>query len=264
MHAMPRLGGHLLLIAAFFAQCSAFSPTSFLATPGVHRLSPFFSGSKILCSSRRGIRGCQFGGVHSLRLQANPQGDDKKNPLAPKDPRAQDQGEQAAPKLELDQEAYEFGFRFAEAVDDFQDRYQGAFQANFRQGIPVGSLLSLGFFALLLTGQLNWLFGVVNFLLLSALVVPVAIVVGINLFIKTSIVDGDCPTCGSKVMLPKQKASQCMNCGTPLIIEKGVISRASQYNTQTDVQTGQQSAADVLDVEVKAVDAEVVDPKDYK
>jgi len=53
-----------------------------------------------------------------------------------------------------------------------------------------------------------------------------------------------------------------MQCGTMLFVDKGGISRVSEYNTRTDVETGRQTAVDVVDVDVKAVEVEVVDPNE--
>ncbi|KAJ1480857.1 hypothetical protein T484DRAFT_1809330 [Baffinella frigidus] len=103
------------------------------------------------------------------------------------------------------------------------------------------------------SGQFNWLFSLVNTVFLLIFIIPVIGVVALNLWVKTSLVNGNCPSCKSPVMVAKSSQSMCMQCGTPLIVEDragvsntrvcmqcgtplivedGVVSRAGVYNTQ--------------------------------
>ncbi|EKX37422.1 hypothetical protein GUITHDRAFT_116383 [Guillardia theta CCMP2712] len=85
---------------------------------------------------------------------------------------------------------------------------------------------------------IKWVFDIFNFI-----------------FLLTSVVDGECPNCGSRVMLAKKSQSLCMTCGTPLLVENGKVSRVSVYNTRTDTRTGKQTVVDVVDVEAIDVDS---------
>jgi uncharacterized Zn finger protein (UPF0148 family) len=78
--------------------------------------------------------------------------------------------------------------------------------------------------------------------------------VGLNLWVKTSVVNGNCPSCNTPVMVAKKSQSNCMACGTPLIVEDGKVARASVYNTQQDA-SGRQTVVDVMDVEAIDIDA---------
>jgi len=208
----------ILLPLTLVAHTSALTAeVAFLTAPALSNSRP----GAVLHHFRKLQSRPGLSGVRVLQLQASPRGDrdngdtpsKNRNPLVPRAAN-EDSARQEDGPPNLDPEAFQMGFRFAEAVNDAQ----GRFEANYRQGIPVGpvrsqrvrmknrtylalllQILSLGFVALLLSGQLNWLFGVVNFLVLSAIIVPVVAGVALNLWIKNSIVEGECPSCGSEV-----------------------------------------------------------------
>jgi len=118
-----------------------------------------------------------------------------------------------------------------------------------------GLIFPAVFVLLLVTGQIKWVFDIFNFIFLLVFILPVVLVIALNLWVKTSVVDGECPNCGSRVMLAKKSQSLCMTCGTPLLVENGKVSRVSVYNTRTDTRTGKQTVVDVVDVEAIDVDS---------
>mmetsp|Transcript_13191 Transcript_13191/g.30324 ORF Transcript_13191/g.30324 Transcript_13191/m.30324 type:complete len:234 (-) Transcript_13191:160-861(-) len=118
-----------------------------------------------------------------------------------------------------------------------------------------GLIFPAVFVLLLVTGQVKWVFDIFNFIFLLVFILPVVLVIALNLWVKTSVVDGECPNCGSRVMLAKKSQSLCMTCGTPLLVENGKVSRVSVYNTRTDTRTGKQTVVDVVDVEAIDVDS---------
>jgi len=121
---------------------------------------------------------------------------------------------------------------------------------NLGSGLAVPVLLLV----LWSSGQFQWLFSIFNFIFVLVIVVPTVLVIGLNLWVKRSVVDGACPNCQSRVMLPKNQQSACMTCGTSLLCTDGRIERASIYNTREDA-TGKTSVVDVYDVEAIDIDA---------
>jgi len=124
-------------------------------------------------------------------------------------------------------------------------------QQNLGSGLALPALLLV----MWSSGQFQWLFSIFNFIFVLVIVVPTALVVGLNLWVKSSVVDGACPNCQSRVMLPKNQQSACMTCGTSLLCTDGRIERASIYNTREDAATGKTSVVDVYDVEAIDIDA---------
>mmetsp|Transcript_21765 Transcript_21765/g.51680 ORF Transcript_21765/g.51680 Transcript_21765/m.51680 type:complete len:236 (-) Transcript_21765:163-870(-) len=120
-----------------------------------------------------------------------------------------------------------------------------------------GLLLPTVLLAMLASGQFGWLWSVVNTVFLLVFIVPIVGVIAVNLWVKMSLVNGNCPSCSAKVMLPKngQGQSVCFSCGTPLLVEDGKIARAGMYNTQNDVKTGRPMGVDIVDVEAIDVDS---------
>ena len=47
--------------------------------------------------------------------------------------------------------------------------------------------------------QIKWVFDIFNFIFLLVFILPVVLVIALNLWVKTSVVDGECPNCGSRV-----------------------------------------------------------------
>jgi len=139
--------------------------------------------------------------------------------------------------------------------NDLLDNLRRFLQNAGSSGLLLPTLLLL----LWSSGQFNWLFSLVNTVFLLIFIIPVIGVVALNLWVKTSLVNGNCPSCKSPVMVAKSSQSVCMQCGTPLIVEDGVVSRAGVYNTQQDDATGRQTVVDVMDVE--AIDVEVLEER---
>eukprot|EP00281_Chroomonas_sp_CCMP1168_P034635 CAMPEP_0206239090 /NCGR_PEP_ID=MMETSP0047_2-20121206/15185_1 /ASSEMBLY_ACC=CAM_ASM_000192 /TAXON_ID=195065 /ORGANISM="Chroomonas mesostigmatica_cf, Strain CCMP1168" /LENGTH=132 /DNA_ID=CAMNT_0053663713 /DNA_START=204 /DNA_END=603 /DNA_ORIENTATION=- len=107
------------------------------------------------------------------------------------------------------------------------------------------------------SGQFKWLFDIVNFFFILIVVVPVVGLIALNLWVKTSIVNGECPSCNAPSSVVKGQQSICLNCGTPIQVENGKIERISVYSqaVEVDERTGKKKTVDVVDVDVIEVDA---------
>jgi hypothetical protein len=171
----------------------------------------------------------------------------------------------------LDPEAMDAGFKFMQQLDQMQQeqRTQQDFDRAFNQprippsgpaapSIPWTSIVGITLGALILTGKLNLftLIGeAVSGLVLFAVGVPLAMAGAGFLWFKTQTVQGVCPVCSTDCGGIKNQATICLNCGTTLVVEDDKFVRASDFNTQTDAQTGRQTVVkNVMDVDVEVID----------
>ena len=90
---------------------------------------------------------------------------------------------------------------------------QRNFQMWSRQSGASQFYLPAFILALFLSGQFKWLFELVNFFFLMAFIIPVVGIIGVNLWVKTSVVQGTCPSCSSPATCVKGQESMCFNCG---------------------------------------------------
>ena len=74
------------------------------------------------------------------------------------------------------------------------------------------------------------------------------------LWFKSTFIEATCPSCSTPVTLVRGQTTSCLACGTALLEANGEAIRVGSYNTETDVSTGRQTVADVLDVDVEVVD----------
>jgi len=113
--------------------------------------------------------------------------------------------------------------------DDFFGKTLRSFQAWSRQSGLSNLIFPTVVLALFFSGQFRWLFDLVNVLFILAFAVPIVGVAAFQLWVKTSVVQGTCPSCNSPATAVKGQAGVCFQCGAPLIVEDGVIARQSVY-----------------------------------
>ena len=89
---------------------------------------------------------------------------------------------------------------------------------------------------------------------LSQVGVPLLAVGAGALWFKSTFIEATCPSCSTPVTLVRGQTTSCLACGTALLEADGEAIRVGSYNTETDVSTGRQTVADVLDVDVEVVD----------
>eukprot|EP00802_Teleaulax_amphioxeia_P021736 Tamp_22113.p1 GENE.Tamp_22113~~Tamp_22113.p1 ORF type:complete len:263 (-),score=48.26 Tamp_22113:319-1044(-) len=214
------------------------------------------------------------GGRHSRalsRLHMRAPGDDEK-PIDVEVAKDELRKASASKRVEsvFDVEGLQAGYRFSQSFDEqmkqqrAQAEFNKAFQAQPQQGgIPWGTLVVVGLGGLVLTGKLNvfTLIGeAVSGFVFVTVGLPLLLIGGVVLFLKTQFIQSTCPVCASEVTVAKSQATPCLNCGTVLVVENGAAARAGDFNTQVDAETGRQSVVkDVFDV-----DAQVVDDKDSR
>lgn len=174
----------------------------------------------------------------------------------------------------LDPEALDAGFKFMQQLDQMQQqrRTQQDFDQAFNRpripqsgpaapSIPWTSIVGIALGALILTGKLNifTLIGeAVSGLVLFAVGVPLAMAGAGYFWFKTQIVEDTCPVCSSECQGIKNQPTICLNCGTALIVEDGKFARVSDFNTETDAQTGRQTMVkNVMDVDVEVIDDKI-------
>lgn len=110
----------------------------------------------------------------------------------------------------------------------------------------VGRLL-MPFFILWILGAigLGWLVKSLFILLGLILLAPVLLIVGLQWWVRRSLVQGQCPVCSYEMMGLKNSELQCPSCGEPLRVTEGQFTRLAPPGT-IDV--------DVVDVSATAVD----------
>uniref|UniRef100_A0A7S0VYE0 Uncharacterized protein n=1 Tax=Hemiselmis tepida TaxID=464990 RepID=A0A7S0VYE0_9CRYP len=144
--------------------------------------------------------------------------------------------------------------------DDFFGKTMRNFQAWTKQSGLSGLVFPSIVLALFFSGQFRWLFELVNVLFLLAFAIPLVGVAAFQIWVKTSVVNGKCPSCNSPATAIKGQESVCFSCGAPLIVEDGEIARKSVYaqSEAVDTTTGKATKVDVVDVEVIDIDGKEI------
>ncbi|CAN1210008.1 hypothetical protein TUMEXPCC7403_07415 [Tumidithrix helvetica PCC 7403] len=63
---------------------------------------------------------------------------------------------------------------------------------------------------------LGWLVNSVFVLIGFVTIAPVIVILGVQWWVRRSIVTADCPVCGATAVAAKNSQFQCLNCGEPL------------------------------------------------
>jgi len=144
--------------------------------------------------------------------------------------------------------------------NDFFGKTMREFQAWTRQSGLSQLIFPTIVLAMFFSGQFRWLFDLVNVLFLLAFAVPIIGVAAFQIWVKTSVVTGTCPSCNSPATAVKGQEGVCFNCGAPLIVEDGEIARKSVYaqSETVDTSTGKATKVEVVDVDVIDIDGKEI------
>lgn len=135
-------------------------------------------------------------------------------------------------------------------------------QLNFS---GMGCWLTLGIGLMLMTTVgIGWLLKSLFALLVLIVLIPVLLVVGVQIWLRRNLVQGDCPSCGQALTGFKTMPSSCPSCGVGLQTSNGTFVRSTPEGTidvdviNVDVDAARTDAGDAAMV----VDVDVLPPAD--
>ena len=133
-------------------------------------------------------------------------------------------------------------------------------QLNFS---GMGCWLTFGIGLLLITTVgLGWLLKSLLVIGILLFLIPVILVIGVQIWLKRNLVQGDCPSCGQALTGFNTVPLSCPSCGVSLQPSNGAFVRATPEGT-IDVDVINVDAVDInTDDGVTVVDVDVLPPAD--
>ncbi|MEM9806839.1 MAG: hypothetical protein AAF959_16335 [Cyanobacteria bacterium P01_D01_bin.56] len=134
-------------------------------------------------------------------------------------------------------------------------------QLNFS---GMGCWLTLGIGLILMTTVgIGWLLKSLFAILLLLFLIPILLVVGVQIWLRRNLVQGDCPSCGQALTGFNKMPLSCPNCGVGLQTRNGAFVRATPEGTiDVDVINVDAVNTEPGDAEAKVVDVDVLPPAD--